>query len=112
MTPEQCAYKSRYWVFWYEADHRFGLPTIAFFMVAIILFGIAHLVSIYLPARTRSSRVWLRLVAGTRFLSYKSWRIKGWNTESLGTFALGVAGAVFFLGELVAVFHLIVLQSS
>ncbi|CAG8003294.1 unnamed protein product [Penicillium salamii] len=97
MTPEQCAYKFSYWVFWYEADHRYALPTVAFFLVAIILFTISRLISKVTPQGLKRKSLWSRLVAGLRFISYKSWNIWGWNTHSLGTYMLAAAGAVFFL---------------
>lgn len=99
LTPEQCALKSSYWVFWYEADHRYALPTVAFFLVAIILFTLSRVTSALTPQRLKRKSIWSRLVAALRFLSYKSWRVWGWNTHSLGVYLLGAAGAVFFLGE-------------
>lgn len=99
MTPEQCAYKSQYWVNWYQADHRYSLPTVAFFLTAIVLFAIGHFLSGIAPQRVQRSAIWSRFVSFLRFLSYKSWRIAGWNTQSLGVFLLGGAGLVFFLGE-------------
>jgi hypothetical protein len=99
MTPEQCAYKTQYWVNWYQADHRYSLPTVAFFLTAIVLFAIGHFLSGIAPQRLQRSAIWSRSVSFLRFLSYKSWRIAGWNTQSLGVFLLGGAGLVFFLGE-------------
>lgn len=99
MTPEQCAYKQQYWVFWYQADHRYALPTVAFFLVAIILFSIAHVTASITPRSAKKSPIWWRPLAFLRFLSYKSWRIGGWNSQSLGVFLLGAAGLVFFLGK-------------
>ncbi|KAK2808659.1 hypothetical protein FQN50_004523 [Emmonsiellopsis sp. PD_5] len=89
MTPEQCAYKTRYWVFWYEADRRYGLPTVAFFVVAIILFTIGYWISAYTPQRFKQTARWSRMIAFFRLLSYKSWRILGWNTQSVGAMTLG-----------------------
>lgn len=100
LTPEQCALKNSYWVFWYEADHRFALPTVAFFLVAIILFTLFRAVSYATPQHVKRKSLWSRLIAALRFLSYKSWRIRGWNSHSLGVYLLAAAGAVFFLGEL------------
>lgn len=97
MTAEQCAYKTAYWRYWYQADHRFSLPTVAFFMVAIGIFTIAHILTLIFPKSFQRNPVWSRLVALSRFLSYKSWRIAGWNTSSLGVFLLGGAGLVYFL---------------
>lgn len=99
MTPEQCAYKQQYWVFWYQADHRYALPTVAFFMVAIILFSIAHVTASITPRSVKKSRIWSRPLAFLRFLSYKSWRTGRWNSQSLGVILLGAAGLVFFLGK-------------
>lgn len=98
MTPEQCAYKNRYWVFWYQSDHRYALPTVAYFLVAIGIFIIAHVVSRFLPSRFQRHPFWSRLVAVCRFLSYKGWRVAGWNTQSLGVFLLGATGLIFFFG--------------
>lgn len=97
MTPEQCAYKSAFWRNWYQADHRFALPTVAFFMVAIGIFTIAHILTLIFPRSFQRNPIWSRLVAVTRFLSCKSWRIAGWNTNSLGAYLLGGVGLVFFL---------------
>lgn len=97
MTPEQCAYQSSFWVNWYQADHRFSLPTVAFFMVAIGLFIIAHLISLIMPRSAKKNFVWLRPLAFLRYLSYKNWRVAGWNTQSLGVILLGAAGFVYFM---------------
>jgi hypothetical protein len=100
LTPAQCALKSSYWVFWYQADHRYALPTVAFFLVAIILFTISRFVSYATPHSVKRKSLWSQLVAGLRFLSYKSWEIRGWHSHSLGAYLLAAAGVVFFLGEL------------
>ncbi|KAJ5179050.1 hypothetical protein N7492_002260 [Penicillium capsulatum] len=96
MTPEQCTYKLAYWRNWYQADHQFALPTVAFFLVAIGIFSIAHIVNSISPPSVKRSPLWQRSVAVSRFLSYKCWRIAGWNSQSLGVFLLGAAGLVFF----------------
>lgn len=97
LTPEQCALKTSYWVFWYEADHRYGLPTIAFFLTAILIVAIGNLTSTYAPERMRRNSSWLRFLSFGRFISYKSWRMGSWNTQSLAAYILGAAGAIFFL---------------
>ncbi|CEJ55062.1 hypothetical protein PMG11_01339 [Penicillium brasilianum] len=97
MTDEQCAFKTSYWLFWYQADHRYALPTVAFFLVAIGLFTIGHVASGILPQRIKQHSLLSRVFAGFRFLSYKGWRLRGWNTQSIGMFLLGAAGLVFFL---------------
>ncbi|OHF03009.1 hypothetical protein CORC01_01767 [Colletotrichum orchidophilum] len=96
MTPEQCAFKTGYWVFWYEADHRYGLPTVALFVTAVLLVAIASFASTYAPTSWRRNAIWLRILSSGRLLSYKSWRFGFWNTQSLGTYLLGAVGAVFF----------------
>ncbi|KAL0937088.1 ferric reductase transmembrane [Colletotrichum truncatum] len=96
MTPEQCAYKSRYWVFWYEADHRYALPTTAFFLAVILVVSIGNLAGLYAPMKVRRNALWLRLLSLCRFLSYKSWRFRSWNTQSLAVYILGATGITFF----------------
>ncbi|KAM4063792.1 ferric reductase like transmembrane component domain-containing protein [Hirsutella rhossiliensis] len=97
MTAEQCAYKTRYWVFWYEADHRYGLPTTALFLATIIVFAIAHFVSLYAPRGLKNRTAWLRVVSLNRLLAYKSWRIGRWNSQSMGVYLLGAVGLIFFM---------------
>lgn len=99
MTPDQCALKTGYWVFWYEADHRYGLPTVAFFLAVIMLFTIGNFASVHGPRTSGSNTLWLRLLSLSRFLSYKSYRFGLWNNQSLGTYLLGAVGAMFFLGK-------------
>lgn len=101
MTPEQCAYKKQYWLFWYQADRRYGLPTVALFMVAIILFTLGHWVSLFAPqSLKRRSGWWARLAAIFRVLAYKKWRVMAHSTQSIGALLLAAVGVVFFLGEL------------
>lgn len=100
MTPEQCAYKSQYWLFWYQADRRYGLPTIAFFLVAIILFTLGNWVSLFAPQSLKQRPGWARLMAVFRILSYKRWRVMSHSTQSVGAFLLAAAGVVYFLGKL------------
>ncbi|KJZ79977.1 hypothetical protein HIM_00691 [Hirsutella minnesotensis 3608] len=96
MTPEQCAYKSRYWVFWYEADHRYGLPTTAFFLATILFFAMFNSLSLLAPRGWRQSGGWLRLVGVSRLFTYKSWRIGRWSSQSMGVYLLGAVGVLFF----------------
>jgi hypothetical protein len=83
----------------YEADHRFGLPTIAFLMTPIILFTLAAALTLFAPASLKRSSLYRRTQAGLRYLSYKSWKIDflRWFSPSLGVLLLGAAGVVFFL---------------
>lgn len=83
----------------YEADHRYALPTIAFFLATIILFAIAHAFDRLAPAKTRSSLIIQRLTASARFLSYRAYRIPGlnWNSAPIGVLTLGLIGTIYFL---------------
>jgi hypothetical protein len=95
-----CELQEGYWVFWYEADRRYGLTTVAFFMTAIILFGLVNLASVFLPRSiSRSNFVAQRLVAPFRWLSYRRWRISilNWNTAPAGILLLGAVGIIFFM---------------
>ncbi|ATY62451.1 ferric reductase transmembrane [Cordyceps militaris] len=97
LTPERCAYKTRYWVFWYEADHVFALPTVYFFLASIAVFAIGHFASAWAPARITRKSAWRRAVAGLRFCAYKAWRVAGrHNSQSLGAYLLLGVGIVFF----------------
>ncbi|MBE3042982.1 hypothetical protein IMZ48_10505, partial [Candidatus Bathyarchaeota archaeon] len=99
LTPEQCVYKQRYWVFWYEADHRFALPTIAFFLATIIVFSIVHAMNVFAPESWTKSWPWRRAAAVARCASYRRWRFGGWSTQSLGAYMLGAVGFTFFAGQ-------------
>ncbi|XWW92927.1 hypothetical protein V2A60_000855 [Cordyceps javanica] len=96
LTPERCAYKTRYWVFWYEADHVFALPTVYFFLAAIAVFAVGHFASAYAPASVTRRPLWRRAVAGLRFCAYKTWRFGNRNSQSLGAYLLLGVGVIFF----------------
>lgn len=97
MTPEQCAYKQRYWVYWYEADHRYSLPTVALFLVAIALFTLARLTTSSAPRSWKRSSGWTRLTALFRTVFYKKvWFL--WSAQSVGALMLASVGIIFFLG--------------
>lgn len=96
MTPEQCAYKSRYWVYWYEADHRYALPTIALILCTILLFSAIRALNLLVPATWTRSSPWRRAAAASRWASYRRWRFGSWRTQSLGVYMLGLVGLVFF----------------
>ena len=98
LTPEQCAYKQRYWVFWYEADHRFALPTIAFFLACIIFFSLVHALNVFAPDSWSKSRPWRRAASAMRWASYRRWRIGNWSTQSLAAYMLGAVAFIFFAG--------------
>lgn len=99
MTPEQCAYKQRYWVYWYEADHRYSLPTIALFIAAIALFTLARLIKLFAPRKWKWLSSWMRLTALLRTLCYKQVWFFG-STQSVGALMLASVGMIFFLGML------------
>lgn len=103
MTPEQCAYKQRYWVFWYEADHRYALPTVALFLAYIILFALFNALSALAPKSWKRSGWWNRAASVARYASCRRWRLGGWSTQSLGTYLLGAVGFIFFACEFVGV---------
>lgn len=86
----------------YEADHRYGLPTTAFFLTAILLFAGIAAVSRFSPAAVRQTGIYRRASAAYRYLSYKTWRVStlGWYAPPAGVWLLGAAGALFFLAML------------
>ncbi|OJJ95982.1 hypothetical protein ASPACDRAFT_126255 [Aspergillus aculeatus ATCC 16872] len=100
-TTEQCDYYIQRWHFWYIADYVYALPTIAFFMCSIGIFIIGYFLSSILGNRRkfRGARVWQRLIAFIRYLSYRGFHVcaLGWSSAPLGVLLLGAAGAVFFL---------------
>lgn len=97
MTPEQCAYKQRYWVYWYEADHRYSLPTVALFLVAIALFTLARLIKLFAPRSWKRLSGWTQLTALIRTVCYKKVWFLG-STQSVGALMLASVGIIFFLG--------------
>ncbi|KAF4442811.1 hypothetical protein F53441_11639 [Fusarium austroafricanum] len=101
-TDEQCAWYMKRWHFWYIADHVYALPTVAFFMSAIGLFTIGHLLSYYVLGlafpRYRGPRPWRMLIAAIRYLSYRGFHVASFkfNSAPVGILMLGFAGAIFF----------------
>ncbi|CAG8975373.1 hypothetical protein HYALB_00009514 [Hymenoscyphus albidus] len=99
-TEEQCAWYMQRWHFWYIADLVFSLPTIGFFMCAIGIFIIGHVVSsIFLGYRVSSiSRLLSKPTAAIRYLSYRGFHLKSlkWNSAPIGVLLLGFAGTLFF----------------
>lgn len=96
MTPEQCAYKFRYWVYWYEADHRYALPTVALILCTILVFSAFRALNLLAPTSLKSSSTWRRAAAASRWAAYRRWRFGGWRTQSLGAYLIGLVGFVFF----------------
>jgi MFS superfamily sulfate permease-like transporter len=87
----------------YIADYVFALPTVAFFMCAIGIFIIGHAVSQILGYRRfRGPRIWQKLIASIRYLSYRGFHVKSlqWNSAPVGILLLGLAGTIFFFCKL------------
>lgn len=86
--------------FRYVADYVFALPTVAFFMSGIGIFIIAHFVSSILLRQQNSQQIslWRKLVAGTRYLSYRGFHVRQlqWNSAPVGVLLLGAAGTIYF----------------
>lgn len=100
LTPEQCAYRSGRWRYWYEADHVYALNTIYFLVATVGLFTILHALSLYTPRSLKNSAPWRKATAAGRYLAYRSFRLPAlrcWS-PSLGVMLLGCAGLVFFFG--------------
>ncbi|KAI6909861.1 hypothetical protein KC318_g2798 [Hortaea werneckii] len=97
-STEQCEYQQGYWRFWSEADHRYALPTIAFFMAATVLFGIGNLVQEASPGGLFQCRPAKKLIALYRYLSYRSLRIEvlNWNSAPFGILLLAAIGVIYF----------------
>lgn len=118
LTAEQCDWYKQRWHFWYEifwrlvnsvvnwwisaryiADYVFALPTVAFFMCAIGIFIIGHVVSqVFAYHRFRGPLIWQKLIASVRYLSYRGFHVKSlqWNSAPVGILLLALAGTIFF----------------
>ncbi|KID88069.1 Flavoprotein transmembrane component [Metarhizium guizhouense ARSEF 977] len=97
LKPDQCVLKNSYWVFWYEADLVYCLPVVYLFVSAITVFTVGRFASDFTPATMMTQRKsWRCCVSAVRFLSYKSWRIGSWYSQSLGVLLLAAIGVVFF----------------
>lgn len=93
-----CDYQQGYWRFWYEADHRYALPTVAFFLSTTLVFSLGLLFQELAPKRLTQSPWMRRKLALYRFLSSRSWRIGflNWNSAPLGVLLLGAVGIIYF----------------
>jgi hypothetical protein len=82
----------------YEADHHYALPTIAFFLATIVLFGAGHLFNLLASRSIRQSKGVRPSTALLRFVSYRAFRISAlnWTTAPLGIMALGAVGTIYF----------------
>ncbi|OJJ55710.1 hypothetical protein ASPSYDRAFT_158264 [Aspergillus sydowii CBS 593.65] len=99
MTPEQCAYRSGHWRYWYKSDLVYALNTVYFLCATVGVFAILHFAGRYAPARVRQNSLWKKGTAAARFLAYRGVRIPGLGywAASLGVAVLLLIGAVFFL---------------
>ncbi|KAF3072994.1 Ferric/cupric reductase transmembrane component 7 [Trichoderma lentiforme] len=98
-TQEQCDYYQQRWHFWFIADHVYALSTIAFLMSVLGIFVIGNIVSQLLGHRTwRGSSPWQKVIAVTRYLSYRGFHVQAlrWNSAPLGLLLIATAGTVFF----------------
>jgi len=88
----------------YIADYVFALPTVAFFMCAIGIFIIGHVISSHILGyrKFRGPHLWQKFVAVIRYLSYRGFHVKSlrWNSAPVGVLLLGLAGTVFFFCKL------------
>ncbi|KAE8385766.1 ferric reductase like transmembrane component-domain-containing protein [Aspergillus alliaceus] len=98
MTAEQCAYRSGYWRYWYEADHVYSLSTIYFLCATVGLFTIVHFLSKNAPVRMKRSGIWQKATAVGRYLAYKGYKLPAMRyfSPSLGVIILGAIGTIFF----------------
>ncbi|KAI9666466.1 MAG: hypothetical protein M1821_004402 [Bathelium mastoideum] len=99
LTPQQCAFELQYWLNWYEADHHYALPTVAFILAIVLFFTIGALGDLILPRAVQRWTVIRKVRASARFLAYKSFRIPflRWYSPSLGIILIGALGFVFFM---------------
>ncbi|KAF2222955.1 ferric reductase like transmembrane component-domain-containing protein [Elsinoe ampelina] len=97
-TTEECDYYQGYWHFWYESDHRFALPTVAFFTATILLFALAATFHLVAPRKLLQASLIREVTYLSRFVSYRSYRLSGlnWNSAPLGVLVLGVIGVLYF----------------
>ncbi|PNS18805.1 Ferric reductase transmembrane component 5 [Sphaceloma murrayae] len=96
LTPSQCEYRSGYWRYWYEADYRFGLGTIYFFIILIAIFSLRHVVQ--QAKGPGSGSRFSKAQSMLRWMSYKGSRLEkiNYNTPSMGVMLLGALGFIFF----------------
>ncbi|KAK3633952.1 hypothetical protein LTR56_015562 [Elasticomyces elasticus] len=96
--PEQCAWQQGYWRFWYEADHRFALPIVAFFLTPILLFTMGYLITLMATRTVSQSRPVKQLRALSRFCSYRTFRFGSldWYSAPIGVLGLGAIGTILF----------------
>jgi hypothetical protein len=73
-------------------------------MSGIGIFIIGHVVSSVLLRQQKAQRatLWRRLLAGSRYLSYRGFHVRRlqWNSAPVGVLLLGAAGTIYFFCEL------------
>ncbi|KAK9788637.1 putative FAD-binding FR-type domain-containing protein [Seiridium cardinale] len=96
----QCDYQQGYWRFWYEADHRYALPTVAFFLAVIVAFAFVHVAGNMLPQRLLRTPFLTKMTATFRYLSYRGVKLPllHRNSAPVGILMLGAVGAIFLFG--------------
>jgi hypothetical protein len=121
LNAEQCTFYMQRWHFWYAtscyrdsmrpsdifsryiADRVFALPTIAFFVCVTGIFIISHNISSTVLGyrRIRSPPIWPKVMAASRYLSYRGFYARSfrWNSAPIGVLLLGLLGTVFFFCE-------------
>ncbi|KAK5218922.1 Ferric/cupric reductase transmembrane component 7 [Exophiala xenobiotica] len=98
-TSEQCNYYQQRWHFWYIAGHVYGLSTIAFFMCAIGISIIGHLISrVVAPQVSQGPSILRRTTAVIRYLSYRGFHVAAfrWNSAPVGLLLLAAVGVIYF----------------
>lgn len=83
----------------YEADHQYGLSTVAFLLAIIVFFAIGALGDLIVPTSVRRWAAYRKVRSSARFLAYRCFRIPflTWYSPSLGRILIGALGFVFFM---------------
>ncbi|KAI5862495.1 putative FRE ferric reductase-like transmembrane component [Durotheca rogersii] len=99
LTPEQCAYRSGYWRYWYQADYVYAQGTVYFFVATVGLCFLGFWTQRLAPTSLRNRGWWNKGLAGVRFLAYRRYETPAirWRMPSLGVGVLLTAGFLFFL---------------
>lgn len=80
----------------------YSLNTIYFLCATVGVFAIVNFLLKYAPVQLKRSALWRKTAAGLRYLAYRGFQLPAlryWS-PSLGVLLLGIAGMVFFFGEL------------
>ncbi|KAH8818584.1 ferric reductase NAD binding domain-containing protein [Flagelloscypha sp. PMI_526] len=93
MSVEEKALLFSKWHFWYQADWDYGLTTIYFFCAAIGVLAIYQYGTLWRSSRkstAKSASLVDRVVAGTRYLSSRQYRVQrlGWYSPSVGVLCM------------------------